>query len=84
MIIAQELINTPSLKRGRVRYMAIKIDLEKAYDRLKWNFVRDMLLLFNVLDSLIKLIIICVASSFISVLLNGSQLDPFLPSCGIR
>ena len=84
MIIAQELINTPSLKRGRVRYMAIKIDLEKAYDRLKWNFVRDMLLLFNVLDSLIKLIIICVALSFISVLLNGGQLDPFLPSRGIR
>ena len=84
MIIAQELINTPSLKRGRVRYMAIKIDLEKAYDRLKWNFVRDMLLLFNVLDSLSKLIIICVASSFISVLLNGGQLDPFLPSRGIR
>lgn len=84
MIITQELINTLSLKQGRVRYMAIKIDLEKAYDRLKWNFVRDMLLLFNVPDSLIKLIMSCVASSSISVLLNGGQLDPFLPSRGIR
>ena len=47
MIIAQELINTPSLKRGRVRYMAIKIDLEKAYDRLKWNFVRELYCLMS-------------------------------------
>ena len=33
MIIAQELIHTMSLKKGKAGYMAIKIDLEKAYDR---------------------------------------------------
>ena len=55
MIIVQELIHTLSLKCGREGYMAIKIDLEKAYDRLEWNFVRDMLLLFKVPDPLIKL-----------------------------
>ena len=54
MIIVQELIHTLSLKCGREGYMAIKIDLEKAYDRLEWNFVRDMLLLFKVPDPLIK------------------------------
>ena len=71
MIIAQELIHTLSLKHGREGYMAIKIDLEKAYDRLEWNFVRDMLLLFKVPDPLIKLIMSCFASPSISVLLNG-------------
>ena len=35
MIIAQEIIHTISGKRGQVGYMAIKIDLEKAYDRLE-------------------------------------------------
>lgn len=35
MIIAQELIHKMSLKKGKVGYMAIKIDLEKTYDRLE-------------------------------------------------
>ena len=35
MIIAQELIHTMTLKKGKTGFMAIKIDLEKAYDRLE-------------------------------------------------
>ncbi|XP_075665353.1 uncharacterized protein LOC142635018 [Castanea sativa] len=35
-IIVQEIIHTLSKKRGNIGYMALKIDLEKAYDKLKW------------------------------------------------
>ena len=35
MIIAQELIHTVTLKKGKTGFMAIKINLEKAYDRLE-------------------------------------------------
>lgn len=63
--------------------MAIKIDLEKAYDRLKWKFIKDTLTLFKFPTNLIALIMSCVTSSSISVLFNGGALDPFLPSRGI-
>ena len=33
MIIAQEVVHFLGKKRGRTRYMALKIDLEKAYDK---------------------------------------------------
>ena len=62
--------------------MAIKIDLENAYDRLDWNFVRDMLTLFKVPPLLSKLILSCIPTTSISVLLNGGKLDPFFPSRG--
>ena len=55
MIIAQELIHTMSLKKGKVGYMAIKIDLEKAYDnRLEWHFIRDILELYRLPPSMIN------------------------------
>lgn len=46
MIITQEIIHTMSKKKGKIGFMAIKIDLEKAYDRLEWHFIRDMLNLY--------------------------------------
>lgn len=46
-IIVQELIHTISRKKGRTGFMAIKMDLEKAYDKLEWSFVREMLIKVN-------------------------------------
>ena len=77
MIITQELIHTMSLKKGKTGFMAIKIDLEKAYDRLEWHFIKDVLELYRLPPSLIKLIMSCVSSSSISILINGGKLEPF-------
>ena len=84
MIIAQELIHTMSLKKGKVGYMALKIDLDKVYDRLEWHLIRDILNLYKFPTKLVNLIMSCISSSSISVLLNGGKLDSFLPSRGIR
>lgn len=46
-IIVQEIIHSMSKARGRCGYMAIKIDLEKAYDQMEWSFIRDTLNLFR-------------------------------------
>ena len=83
-IIVQELIHTIGRAKGNRGFMAIKIDLEKAYDRIEWSFIREMLTLFNFPVNLIKLIMNCVSSVSTSLLFNGGSLDPFLPSRGIR
>lgn len=64
--------------------MAIKIDLEKAYDRLGWDFIRNALKLFKFPEHLSSIILSCISSSSVSVLYNGGSLDPFHPSRGIR
>ena len=83
-IIAQEIIYTLSKKKGRVGYMALKIDLEKAYDKLKWSFIRDMRLRANLPADLIDIIMSCVSIVPTSILVNGEALDPIYPSRGIR
>ena len=83
-IIVQELIHSISKKKGRVGDMSIKLDLEKAYDKLEWAFIRNMLLRINLLENLIDLIMSCATSVSTSFLLNGAPLKPILPSRGIR
>ena len=83
-IIVQEIIHTLSKKRGKVGYMALKIDLEKAYDNLEWSFIRDMLIRFNFPLDIIDIIMSCIFTVSTSILFNGEALDPIYPSRGIR
>ena len=84
IIIAQELIYSLRNRRGRDGYMVVKIDLEKAYDRLEWSFIRMVLTHFGFPDNIINLILSCVSTTSTSLLFNGSKLQPFCPSRGIR
>jgi hypothetical protein len=84
VIIAHELIHSLHKKKGRKGYFILKIDLEKAYDRLEWSFIHKVLLYFNFPTKLVDLILKCVSSSSISILFNGGQLEVFKPTRGIR
>lgn len=64
--------------------MAIKIDLEKAYDRLKWSFIRDTLLQNGIPLNMIEVIMNCITSCNMNFLWNGSLMDTFQPSRGVR
>ena len=71
VVIAQELIHTLDKKKGKVGFMVIKVDLAKAYDRLEWSFIRNILITFRILDVMIKLIMSCISSTTTSILFNG-------------
>ena len=83
-IIVQELIHSMAKKKGRTRVMTIKLDLEKAYDCLEWNFICDTLKLFRFPSHLISLIMSYVFTTSISILFNGGALEAFQPSRGIH
>ena len=83
-IIVQEVIHTIGKTRGKVGYMALKIDLEKAYDKFEWSFIRSMLFIFNLPENLIEIIMSCNTTVTTSILFNGGSLDAFSPSKGIR
>ncbi|GKV08919.1 hypothetical protein SLEP1_g20489 [Rubroshorea leprosula] len=84
ILILQELVYSYNRKTGRKGGMIIKLDLEKAYDKLEWSFIRETLIFFQLPPTLISLIMSCVSSTSMSILVNGETTDRFLPSRGIR
>lgn len=83
-IIVLETIHTISRKRGKVWYMDIKVDLEKAYDKLEWGFIHDTLLKVNLHKDLVKLLMSFISTTSTLVLFNGGNLEPFYPSRGMQ
>ena len=47
IILVQEIIHSMNTSKSKVGNMAIKINLEKAFDRLKWSFIHQALIFFN-------------------------------------
>lgn len=57
VLIAQEVMHSMKMKKGKVKWMTMKIDLEKTYDRLSWEFIEDTLKDVGLPSNLIRLII---------------------------
>lgn len=83
-IICQEIIHTLKNSKSKTEGMIWKIDFDKAYDRISWDFLLDTLRYFNFNEELIALIMSCVTTVEASILWNGEPLNPFRPLRGLR
>lgn len=63
--------------------MAIKIDLEKAYDKIEWRFIQKMLFSFNFPSNLIELIMTCISSISSTLLFNRGNIELFRALNGV-
>ncbi|XP_023644256.1 uncharacterized protein LOC111832150 [Capsella rubella] len=64
--------------------MAIKTDMSKAYDRVEWDFLEELLIWLGFDIKWVTWIMSCVRSVSYSVLINGSSYGFFKPERGIR
>ncbi|PNX61280.1 ribonuclease H [Trifolium pratense] len=64
--------------------MVFKLDLEKAYDRVNWKFLKETLELFKFPQRIVSLIMFGISSSSNSILWNGSKTEAFTPTRGLR
>ena len=62
----------------------LNIDLEKAYDRVEWSFMRKCLSYHNLDLASIELIMNCVSKASFTILVNGTKTELFLHSRGLR
>lgn len=71
-------------KKGRKGSFILKVDLEKAYDRVDWDFLKQVLKFTGFAPILIDLIMDYVSSSKLLVYSNGETLEPFSTARGLR
>ena len=64
--------------------MLIKLDLEKAYDQLSWNFFHDTMVKVGLPPSWQRNIMHCIETVKLSIIWNGKNLEWFKPTRGIR
>ncbi|KAG8374643.1 hypothetical protein BUALT_Bualt10G0017400 [Buddleja alternifolia] len=84
ILVLQELSYSLSISQGKQGSMIITIDLEKAFDKIRWDFLDQTPHLFKFPSNIIRLIRSCVESSHLRILWNGETLDPIAPRCGLR
>lgn len=82
IMIANEVVDW--WKKHKKRGLILKLDFEKAYDSVNWNFLWSMLSNFGFGDLWVSWMKECVTTARISVLVNGSPTDEFSPSKGLR
>lgn len=83
-ILGQKVIHSMKAKRGRKGLVTVKIDMEKAFDWMKWGFLLQILSCFGFDSKWISWIEQCISTVSYSVLLNGLPVGFFHPSRGLR
>ncbi|PNY05589.1 ribonuclease H [Trifolium pratense] len=83
-IVLQEIIHFMRRSKKKKGYVAFKLDLEKAFDNVNWDFLENCLHDFGFPEITIRLIMHCVTSPTYSILWNGNQMPQFKPTHGLR
>lgn len=82
IIIPQEIVHTTQLTKEPS--MLMKIDIQKAYDKVDWRFLCKCMEAFGFSKQWVNLIFNCILTPKISILINGTLEGFFNISRGIR
>ncbi|GJZ00797.1 hypothetical protein Tco_0518226 [Tanacetum coccineum] len=83
ILLTQEIMHNYHLDRGVPR-CAFKVDIQKAYDTVDWDFLRKVLIGFGFHDRMVSWIMECVSTTSFSININGSLHGYFKGRRGLR
>lgn len=84
IIIGHCLHALKETKNGRDGFVALKLDMSKAYDRVEWVFVEKVMLKLGFSVDWVDRIMHCISSITFTVNINGVPMGQMIPSRGLR
>lgn len=83
-IIAFEIFHhLKKMKKGKKGFFALKLDMAKAYDKMKWSFIKEVMENMKFPEAFINLVMRCISTVSFSILINGKQGPSFNPQRGL-
>ena len=73
-----------SVTLGKDGYMAVKLDMSKAYDRVEWFFIENVMRRLGFHERWVDWILRCITIVSYFVLINGESHGCITPSRGLR
>ncbi|GKA59909.1 RNA-directed DNA polymerase, eukaryota, reverse transcriptase zinc-binding domain protein [Tanacetum coccineum] len=83
ILLSQELFRGYNRKQKQKK-VAFKIDLQKAYDTISWEFLKNILLKFGFPSKMVNWIMTCVSTTKFSISINGDRVGYFQGGRGLR
>jgi hypothetical protein len=85
VLVAYESIHAIKNKiSGTTGTCAVKLDMHKAYDRVEWIFLENMMRNLGFAERWVGLMMACVSSVRYQVRFNSEETDMFTPTRGLR
>lgn len=83
ILLSQELLRGYNRKQ-KVKKVSFKIDLQKAYDTVNWDFLMIILKKFGLHHKMVNWIMTCVTTTKFSISINGDRVGYFKGGRGLR
>ena len=85
IVIAHECMHClKNLRSGRESYMAVKLDMAKAFDRVEWLFLKRVMIKMGFHPIFVKWIMTCISTASFSFNFNGQARGYIIPSREIK